>query len=882
MEMIVHLSGLIFLSVPMQIFTLSLCIFFVTLPMYRRSEQIQAAQQTQLKQMEHWISHIRRTFRGEERTMMLSAYYRQNDYRPVYMIRSILPLLLQIPFFMAAYHFLSTWDQLEGISFLWISDLGAPDVVTGIENLHLLPVLMTLCNILSGIFYTRGHSITEKVQVFGLAVLFLIVLYESPAGLVLYWTMNNLLSMLLHLIEKCKERQRLTAWIFFLADIAFIHQLLERGTLLGFFESKEYLLSAICLVVIALLFIPMIRHFCKRKESDRPADTDTGSGWRCILVSESLLTLLIGAVIPAAAIASSPLDFVNTFHYYDPLYYILRNTLTAAGLFLGWGSIFYFFLFADGRKLYEKLISAISICSVADYFFFTGMEGIVSENLIFDHTPVYANGDTAANSVVLLLLCLCAAFIKTRGKMLLRYMQTVMVVVSAVFIAAYTIRTASALQKLPSDVKSVSGDTLHILPFSTEGKNVVIIMMDRAISAYIPYIFQEKPELHEQFDGFVWYPNAVSFGGSTIFGMPAVFGGYEYNPHAINARSNVTVADKINEALCVMPVLFGENGYEVTVCDPPYAGFSNIPDLSIYDPYPYVQAYRLWGRFSGTYEDIEQEELGRYRSFFYYSVMEAAPITARHLIYTDGWYMRKAVGTLQNPAFLDSYRTLESLPELTLIQNDPCDHLLLMANNATHSPCLLHLPDYTPSQEEDDSLAVVKNYEINGIPMNMEVPLAQEHYHVNMASLLMLGNWFDHLREAGVYDNTRIIIVADHGYSLGQFENLVMNEELDVQGYNPLMLVKDFNSHGFQTDNCFMTTGDIPSLAMEGLITDPVNPFTGNRIDMSGKEQPVYITLSDKLSLDQNTGNLLNTKDRPWYTVSDNIFDKANWQRVSE
>ena len=40
------------------------------------------------------------------------------------------------------------------------------------------------------------------------------------------------------------------------------------------------------------------------------------------------------------------------------------------------------------------------------------------------------------------------------------------------------------------------------------------------------------------------------------------------------------------------------------------------------------------------------------------------------------------------------------------------------------------------------------------------------HYQINMAAMLQLANWFDYMRENGVYDNTRIILVADHGRGL--------------------------------------------------------------------------------------------------------------------
>ena len=64
--------------------------------------------------------------------------------------------------------------------------------------------------------------------------------------------------------------------------------------------------------------------------------------------------------------------------------------------------------------------------------------------------------------------------------------------------------------------------------------------------------------------------------------------------------------------------------------------------------------------------------------------------------------------------------------------------------------------------------------------------------------MLKLGQWFDDLRQMGVYDNTRIILVADHGYYLYQSEVLVHQRgTIDISNYFPLMMVKDFGSTGF-------------------------------------------------------------------------------------
>ena len=58
-----------------------------------------------------------------------------------------------------------------------------------------------------------------------------------------------------------------------------------------------------------------------------------------------------------------------------------------------------------------------------------------------------------------------------------------------------------------------------------------------------------------------------------------------------------------------------------------------------------------------------------------------------------------------------------------------------------------------------------------------------------------------------------------------------------------MLLVKDFGATGFTTSDTFMTNADVPTLAMAGLIENPVNPFTGNPINSSFKEEKNILLL---------------------------------------
>ena len=102
---------------------------------------------------------------------------------------------------------------------------------------------------------------------------------------------------------------------------------------------------------------------------------------------------------------------------------------------------------------------------------------------------------------------------------------------------AYESETVGGLTETePPEEETVKEGSVFSL--SRTGMNVVIIMLDRAMNEYIPYIFKEKPELSDQFDGFTYYSNVISFGGYTNFGVPPLYGGYEYTPVEMNKRED--------------------------------------------------------------------------------------------------------------------------------------------------------------------------------------------------------------------------------------------------------------------------------------------------------------------------------------------------------
>ena len=297
------------------------------------------------------------------------------------------------------------------------------------------------------------------------------------------------------------------------------------------------------------------------------------------------------------------------------------------------------------------------------------------------------------------------------------------------------------------------------------------------------------------------------------------------------------------------------------------------------------------------------------RNFFCFSLMKTMPLTLQPVLYDGGVYNRMpeasdglevtdmsnisnvqevadtATATGINWRFMSNYQILQNLPAITEITDDSVNTMLCMMNEITHAPMLLQTPDYIPAHTVNNQSYEAANgdrFTLDGETVLMETTDQMTHYHINMAALMQLGNWFDYLRENGVYDNTRIILVADHSWCLFSKDEMILdgdNKLKDLELYYPMLMVKDFDSQEFITNSEFMTNADVPTLAVEGLIENPVNPFTGKPLNNAEKfahDQYVLITWDNG----DNTKNQFQPGN--WASVSKDMRDPSNWTFLEE
>jgi membrane protein insertase Oxa1/YidC/SpoIIIJ len=169
----------------------------ILMPLYYQMERAGQAGRLIHRKMSAEIARIKKYYKGRERYFYIRTIHRQFGYHPMSTVLGSGDLYLQIIVFATVYRYLSTHPMLTGPNF-GLFDLRNPDGI--LFGVNVLPILMTLINVASTMLYATDPG--KRKQAFLLAGLFLVLLYRSPAGLVVYWTFNNLFSLVRNLVER--------------------------------------------------------------------------------------------------------------------------------------------------------------------------------------------------------------------------------------------------------------------------------------------------------------------------------------------------------------------------------------------------------------------------------------------------------------------------------------------------------------------------------------------------------------------------------------------------------------------------------------------------------------------------------------------------------
>jgi YidC/Oxa1 family membrane protein insertase len=180
-------------SYGLSIILLSILINLFFYPITRKSFK----NMREMQKLQPQITTLRQKYKDDPQSMNKEMLLLYKKYK-INPMSGCLPMFFQIPVFWALYSTLMRAYELKGAKFLWIKDLAQPDKflllpkqfpIIG-SNINLLPILM-------GIFYwfqmrvSPASKTTQNSWLFPL--IFAIIFYNFPAGLVLYWLVNSLI-----------------------------------------------------------------------------------------------------------------------------------------------------------------------------------------------------------------------------------------------------------------------------------------------------------------------------------------------------------------------------------------------------------------------------------------------------------------------------------------------------------------------------------------------------------------------------------------------------------------------------------------------------------------------------------------------------------------
>jgi YidC/Oxa1 family membrane protein insertase len=180
------------------IILLALVISFIMMPLTRKS--LHSMKEMQKIQPETELIRKQYSDNPQKMNKEIIDLYKKHKINPV---GGCLPMLLQMPIFFSLYQVLLRSVELKGAQFLWIKDLSLPDAAFALPHrfpvigahIHILPILMAMAMALQQRLSQGGGakmSDQQRLMAGIMPVMFGVIFYNMPSGLVLYWFTNTL------------------------------------------------------------------------------------------------------------------------------------------------------------------------------------------------------------------------------------------------------------------------------------------------------------------------------------------------------------------------------------------------------------------------------------------------------------------------------------------------------------------------------------------------------------------------------------------------------------------------------------------------------------------------------------------------------------------
>jgi membrane protein insertase Oxa1/YidC/SpoIIIJ len=872
---------------------MSLSVTLLTAPLYYLAERWKREEEEAKRRMAKEVASVKKHYEGQKRFYLTRNIHRLHHYSPLMSVRASFGLFVQIPFFFAAYRFLSHFGGYAGVSFGFIGNLAKPDGVLG--GLNVLPFVMTAINIVSTIAYTHSFNLKKNASLLAMSLLFLIILYDSPAALLVYWTMNNVFSLIKNLffpakkISEADEAESETPTVFSslrelyggslalpvaIASFALLVAA-QNYWLIRFERSYKYCIALTGLAAAALSLRALARLFLRASTGPgRPrVIVSLFLSWTPALVSlyflfferrqnayisnpniKMLTTLLLDACA-AIAVAELPMYWggaagtkkqspaMGRFGLSAP--YLLGIVYLCASLFFLWPLSLYFSAPGDIGMSAPALVAAN-----APPFLLTILVALVLGLCIARKRS--ASPETAVVAAIIAMLsftvlsakrygvlddfALERAFMLDQVSIGLVFLDASIVTASAILARYITSRrrslhipaiaclclisigqiSAAAITSSPPPApKNAAAETGELPPdsaamhrFSRTERNVVFLIADMYNGNYLGRVLSDEPQYRAALDGFVWFPQTLSVSSHTATSLPAIYGGRQFWPDAMNQRQGSGM-EKLRTAASDFYGALKGHGLRLGIVDPTYINPADY-GAETTESEAYVQ---YWLARHPEYRSKVSTGGAKNALLSMLSLFRGAPFLLKARLYDDGaWivFHKSYQFDYMTSKTIKTYGYLDSLPEVSSVA-DGEGTALFIHTQFTHEPY---------GVKEDGSI-------IRGDfpdPVTKSFIDRKSAYYTARRFTAFLVRWVEWMKEAGVYDNTTIIVISDHGNNTDDhgfplppaFDNPI--DRANLSRANALLLVKRAASRGeLVEDQRLMSNADSVAILFSDL-----------------------------------------------------------------
>jgi membrane protein insertase Oxa1/YidC/SpoIIIJ len=188
---------------------LAILVKFIFYPLARWANRGVRENQDLAREMATTVRKIKNSYKGEEQAERILALYKERGYKAFLPMKSVGILFLQIPIFMLVFDSIISGDLPSEPAWI-VKEITGPDALGNIfgVNLNILPFVMLAISSLSMIHINYLVPLEKHQIITGslLSLSFFLILYQSPAALVFYWTLNIALQWAIDVILIRKGR----------------------------------------------------------------------------------------------------------------------------------------------------------------------------------------------------------------------------------------------------------------------------------------------------------------------------------------------------------------------------------------------------------------------------------------------------------------------------------------------------------------------------------------------------------------------------------------------------------------------------------------------------------------------------------------------------